>query len=154
MSLGSIFLTIWSTSYHHVTILVHGSWLHLLFTVASVHQRQVITTCPSHLQPVHQDKSCLDLLHLDHMTPCHVSCSMSSFIITCVSFATSPSHFHFRGLCCSHTYTYGLITYVSYINTISLTMLSPNYQNHTRTFQSPLFGNWWQHYKDMEIKLL
>jgi hypothetical protein len=33
---------IWSTSYHHVTILVHWSWLHLLFTVASVHWRQVL----------------------------------------------------------------------------------------------------------------
>ena len=50
------------------------------------------STCPSHLQPVHQAKSCLDLIHLDHMTPCHVSYAMSSFI-TCVSFATSPSHF-------------------------------------------------------------
>ena len=47
----------------------------------------------SRLQPVHQAKSCLDLLHLDHMTQCHVSCAISSFIITCVSFATSPSPF-------------------------------------------------------------
>ena len=39
-------------------------------------------TCPSRLQPVHQAKSCLDLLHLSHMTQCHVSCAMSSFIIT------------------------------------------------------------------------
>jgi hypothetical protein len=38
-------------------------------------------TCPSRLQPVHQAKSCLDLLHLSHMTPCHVLCAMSSFII-------------------------------------------------------------------------
>ena len=76
-------------------------------------------TCPSLLQPVHQAKSCLDLLHLDHMTQCHVSCAMSSFIITCVSFATSLSHFHLHGICCSHTYTCGLITCVSYINTIS-----------------------------------
>ena len=30
-------------------------------------------TCPSRLQPVHQAKSCLDLLHLSHMTHCHVS---------------------------------------------------------------------------------
>ena len=37
-------------------------------------------TCPSRLQPVHQAKSCLDLLHLSHMTPCHVSYEMSSFI--------------------------------------------------------------------------
>ena len=41
-------------------------------------------TCPSRLQPVHHSKSCLDLLHLDHMTQCHVSYAMSTFI-TCVS---------------------------------------------------------------------
>ena len=70
-------------------------------------------TCPSHLQPVHQAKSCLDLLHLDHMTQCHVSCAISSFIITCVSFATSPSHFHLHGICCSYTCTCVLITCVS-----------------------------------------
>jgi hypothetical protein len=120
---------IWSTSYYHVTVLVHRSWPHLLFTVASVHRRQVLVklhrhmrslaskplTCPSHLQPVHRVKSCLDLLHLDHMTPCHVSYAMSSFIITCASFATSPSHFHLHGICCSHTCTCGLITCVSHI---------------------------------------
>ena len=77
------------------------------------------STCPSRLQPVHQAKSCLDLLHLDHMTPCYVSCAMSSFIITCMSFATSPSHFNLHGICCSYTCTYGLITCVSHINTIS-----------------------------------
>ena len=37
-------------------------------------------TCPSHLQPVRQAKSCFDLLHLSHMTQCHVSYAMSSFI--------------------------------------------------------------------------
>ena len=50
------------------------------------------STCPSRLQPIHQAKSCLDLLHLIHTTPCHVSYAISSFI-TCVSFAISPSHF-------------------------------------------------------------
>ena len=89
-------------------------------------------TCPSLLQPVHQAKSCLDLLHLDHITQCHVSCAISSFIITCVSFATSPSHFHLHGICCSYTC-------VSHINTISPPRLSLNYQNQTRTFQSPPF---------------
>ena len=39
-------------------------------------------TFPSLLQPVHQTKSCLDLLHLDHMTQCHVS----------VQWAPSSSH--------------------------------------------------------------
>jgi len=111
------------------------------------------STCPSRLQPVHQAKSCLDLLHLDHMTQCHVSCAISSFIITCVSFATSPSHFHLHGICCSHTCTCGLITCVSHINTISPPRLSLNYQNQQGPFNLPLFGNWWQLYKDMEIKL-
>ena len=101
----------------------------------------MLATGPSSLQPVHQAKSCFDLLHLDHMTQCHVSFAMSSFIITCVSFAISPSHFHLHSICCSHTCTYGLITCVSHINTISPTKLSLNYQNQTRTFhlcsQSP-----------------
>ena len=93
-----------------------------------------LPTCPSCLQPVHQAKSCLDLLHLNHMTQCHVSCAMSSLIITCVSFATSSIHLHRHGICCSHTCTYGLITYVSHINTITPPRLSLNYQSHTRIF--------------------
>jgi hypothetical protein len=71
-------------------------------------------TCPSCLQPVHQAKSCLDLLYLSHMTPCHVSCAMSSFII-CMSLATNSSHLHHHGMSCSHKCTYGLITCVSHI---------------------------------------
>ena len=96
------------------------------------------STCRSRLQSVHQAKSCLDLFHLDHMTQCHVSCAISSFIIICVSFATSPNHFHLHGICCSHICTHGLITCVSHINTISPPRLSLNYQNHTRTFQQAL----------------
>jgi hypothetical protein len=121
---------IWSTSYHHVIILVHRSWLHFLFTLASVNWRQVLLklhrhtrslvskppTCPSHLQPVCRAKSCLDLLHLDHMTQCHVTCAISSSNITCAIFATSLSHFYLHGICCSHTYTCGLITCVSHIS--------------------------------------
>ena len=120
---------IWSTSYHHVTILVHRSWLHLLFTVASVHRCQILlklhchmrslalkpSTCPSLLQPVHQAKPHLDLLHLGHMTPCHVS------------------------LLRHHIFSCGLIFFVSHINIISPPKLSLNYQNQTRTFQSPPF---------------
>ena len=49
-------------------------------------------TCPLCLQPVHRAKSCFYLLHLSHMTQCHVSYVMSS-LITCVSLATYPSHF-------------------------------------------------------------
>jgi hypothetical protein len=85
---------LWSTSYHHVTILVHRSWPHLLFTVVSVHRCQVLPklyrhtrslvlkhlTCPSHLQPVHRAKPHVDLLHLGHMTPYHVSYAISSFM--------------------------------------------------------------------------
>jgi hypothetical protein len=52
-----------------------------------------------------------------HMTPCHVLYAMSSFI-TCVSFATYPSHFYFHGMGYSHKCTYGLITCVSYIKHI------------------------------------
>ena len=70
-------------------------------------------TCPSRLQPVHQARSYLDFLHLSHMTPCHVSYAMSSFI-SWVSLATSLSHFHLHGMCCSHTCTCGLITYISH----------------------------------------
>ena len=71
-------------------------------------------TCPSRLQLVHQAKSYLDLLHLSHMPPCHVSYAMSSFINTYMSLATYPSH-HLHGTYCSHTCTYGLITCVSHI---------------------------------------
>jgi hypothetical protein len=70
--------------------------------------------CPSRLQPVHQAKSCLNLLHLSHMTLCHVSYVMSSFI-TCVGLATNPSHLHHHGMSCSHKCTCGLITCVSHI---------------------------------------
>jgi hypothetical protein len=91
------------------------------------------STCPSHLQLVCQAKTCLDLLHLSHMTQCHVSYAMSSFI-TCVSFATSSSHFHLHGICCSHTCTCGLITYISLKHILVHLRLSLNYQNQTKTF--------------------
>ena len=93
--------------------------------------RLALHACNRSIKPSHV----FDLLHLDHMTKCHVSFAMSSFIITCVSFATSPSHFHLHGICCSHICTCGLITCVSHINTISPPRLSLNYQNHTRIFQ-------------------
>ena len=49
-TLGLIFLEwIWSTSYHHVTLLVHRSQLNLLFTIVLVHQRQVFAQAsPAH----------------------------------------------------------------------------------------------------------
>ena len=84
---------IWSNTYHHMTSLVHRSWPCLLFTIVSVHRCQVLLklhrlavprfkalTYPSPLQPVHQAKSCLDLLHFGHITSCHVSYAMSSLI--------------------------------------------------------------------------
>ena len=111
----------------------------LVFTIASVHRCQVITQVALQTCNRSIEKSCLDLLYLSHMTQCHVSCAISSFIITCMSFATSLSHFHLYGICCSHTYTCGLITCVSHINTINPPRLSLNYQNQTRTFQSPPF---------------
>jgi hypothetical protein len=92
------------------------------------------STCFSHLQPIRRAKSCLNLLHLDHMTQCHVSCAMSSFIITCVSFATSSSHFHLHSICCSHTCTCGLITSVSHINTISPPKVVTQLSKPNKTF--------------------
>jgi hypothetical protein len=82
-------------------------------------------TCPSRLQPVHQAKSCLDLLHLSHMTQCHVSYAMSSFI-TCVSLATNPSHLHCHGMSCSHKCICGLITCVSHIKHILVHLGCPS----------------------------
>ena len=37
-------------------------------------------TCPSHLQPVHRRKALSRSSPSSHMTPCHVSYAMSSFI--------------------------------------------------------------------------
>ena len=71
------------------------------------------STCPSHLQPVHRAMPCLDLLHLSHMTQCHVSYAMSSFI-TYVSLATNLSHLHRHDMSCSHRCTCGLIVCVSH----------------------------------------
>ena len=96
-------------------------WLHLLFTVAFVHRHQVFLKL--HRHAVHRSKASNLPFTLAtgpssqvlswssppyHMTQCHVSCALSSFIITCVSFATSPSHFHLHGICCSYTCTCGL----------------------------------------------
>ena len=86
-------------------------------------------------------KSCLSFAAMRSIAPKPPTCpsrlqwAMRSFIITCVSFATPSRHFHFHGICCSHTYTCGLIICVSHINTISLPRLLLNYQNQTRTFQ-------------------
>ena len=47
---------IWSTSYHHVTLLVHRSWHHLLFTITLVHRRQVFAQA-SPPRAVHRSKA-------------------------------------------------------------------------------------------------
>ena len=120
---------IWSTSYHHMTILVHRSWSHLLFTVASVHRRQVLLklhrhtrslaskppTCPSLLQPIHQAKP-----HLWSSPP------WSHDSMSCLMCNELLHH---------HIITCGLISCVSHKNTISPPKLSLNYQNQTRIFQ-------------------
>ena len=46
---------IWSILYHHVIILVHRSWLQLLFTVAFIHWRQVLLKL--HRHAVHRSKA-------------------------------------------------------------------------------------------------
>jgi hypothetical protein len=89
---------IWSTSYHHVTVLVHRSWPHLLFTVASVLRRQAITQLALH--------------------PSNRPSSQAS------SWSSPPwSHDSMSCLICNEllhdTITCGLISCVSHINTIS-----------------------------------
>ena len=90
-------------------------------------------TCPSLLQPVRQAKSCLDLLRLSHMTQCHVSYAMSSFI-TCVSLATDPSHLYRHGMSCSHKYLWTNHLCISPKHILVHLRLSLNYQYQTRTF--------------------
>ena len=87
-TLGLIFLK-WYDPLHIITWPLWSIDLDL----ASVHRYQVLLklhrhtvprfkalTCPSPLQPIHQAKSCLDLLYFGHMTQCHVSYEMSSSI--------------------------------------------------------------------------
>ena len=119
--------------YDPLYIITWSSWFDLDLTCSSPLHRSIGTksllkhpamrssaskhpTYPSLLQPVHQAKSHLDLLHLSHMTPCHVSYAMNSFI-TYVSLATNPSHLHHHGMSCSHKCACGLITCVSHLNT-------------------------------------
>jgi hypothetical protein len=137
-----------SISYHHVIVLVHRPWPHLLFTVASVHRRQVLLKLHRHTWSRFKASDLPFILAIDpssqvmswssppwsHDSMSCLICNEPS-IITCASFSTSPSHFHLHGICCSHTCTCGLITCVSHINTISSPKLSLNYQNQTRTFQ-------------------
>jgi len=120
---------IWSTSYHHVTILVHRSWPHLLFTVASDHRRQV-------LLKLHRHTRSLALKPPTSLHSCNRSIKPSLILI----FSTW-SHDSISCLICNellhhHIITYGLISCVSHINTVSPPKLSLNYQNQTRTFQT------------------
>jgi hypothetical protein len=109
------------------------------------------STCLSHLQPVHQAKPFLDLLHLGHMTQCHVLYATCSFI-TCVSFATSLSHFHLYGICCLHTCICRLITTYLTLNTISPPRLSLDYQNQTKTFHHGAPRPWWLKGRDGRLE--
>jgi hypothetical protein len=102
---------IWSTSYHHVTVLVHRSWPHLLFTVASVHRRQVLLKL--HRLAVHRSKAS-DL-------PFTLATGPSS---QASSWSSPPwSHDSMSCLICNEllhdTIICGLIPCVSHINTIS-----------------------------------
>ena len=61
------------SSYDHIGLSILTSFaLHRCFGPSALSHH---STCPSHLQPVRLAKSCLNLLHLDHMTQCHVSCN-------------------------------------------------------------------------------
>jgi hypothetical protein len=91
----------WSTSYHHVTVLVHRSWPHLLFTVVSVLRRHCAK--PSHnlsftlaTDPSSQASSWSSPPWSHDSMPCLMSNRLLHDIITC-----------------------GLIFCVSRINTIS-----------------------------------
>jgi hypothetical protein len=87
----------------------------------------------SRLQPVHQAKSCLDLLHLSHTTPCHVSYAMSSFMCEPCNISR-PFHLHSIG--CSHMmYLWTNHMCISLKDILVHLRLSLNYQNQIRTFQ-------------------
>jgi hypothetical protein len=92
------------------------------------------STCPSHLQLVRRAKSCLDLLHLSHMTQCHVSCAMSSFI-TCVSLATIQAMSPLWHMLLTHMYLWINHLCISLKHILVHLKLSLNYQNQTKTFQ-------------------
>jgi hypothetical protein len=102
---------IWSTSYHQVTLLVHRPWPHLLFTIVSVHWRQVLLKL--HRPAVYRSKAS-DL-------PFTLATGPSS---QAPSWSLPPwSHDSMSCFICNEllhdTITYGLIPCVSHINTIS-----------------------------------
>jgi hypothetical protein len=80
---------IWSTSYHHVTLLIHRSQPYLLFTVALIHRCQVFAQAspprskdsdlPFTLAIGPSKPSLVLIFYTNHMTPCHVSYAISSF---------------------------------------------------------------------------
>jgi hypothetical protein len=75
-------------------------------------------------------------LYLDHMTQCHVSCAISSFIITCVSFCniSEPSSLSWHVLL-THMYLWTNHLCISRKHILVHLRLSLNYQNQTKTFQ-------------------
>ena len=95
-------------------------------------------TCPSCLQPVHQAKSCLDLLHLSHMTACRVSCNelLHYKCEPCNKSKSSSLSWH---VLLTHMYLWTNHLCISLKHILVHLRLSFNYQNQTRTFQSSPF---------------
>ena len=121
---------IWSTQYHHVIILVHQSWLHLLFIVAFIHRHQVLLKLHCHM--VHHSKAS-NLLFMLATSPSSqvmswsyppwshdsMSCLMCNELLHhhMCKLCNKSKPFHLYGICCSHTCTCGLITCVFHSNT-------------------------------------
>ena len=96
-------------------------------------------TCPSRLQPVHQAKSCLDLLHLlSHDSMLCLICNELLHHMCEPCNISKPFHLH--GIGCSHMmYLWTNHMCISLKHILVHLMLSLNYQNQTKTFQSPPF---------------
>jgi hypothetical protein len=142
-----------STSYHHMTLLVHRwSWPQLLLTIAFISWLLPSSiSAKSLLKLPRHAVYCLKVSDLpftlatnpssqvlsqssppSYMTPCHVSYAMSS-IITCVSFVIYPSHFELHGLCCLDKCSCGLNHLCIPLKHILVHLWLPlNYQNQTR----------------------
>ena len=126
---------IWSTSYHHVTVLAHRSWHHLLFTNASVHRCQVITqlalhTCNRSIEPslVMIFSTLITWLHIMS----HMQWAPSSHMC---ELCNKSKPFHLHGISCSHMYLWTNHMFISLKHILVHLRLSLNYQNQTKTFQ-------------------
>ena len=130
---------IWSTSYHHVTLLVHQFDLTCFSPLPSsiaakscssfTATRSIAPkppTCPSLLQLVHQTKSCLDLLPLSHDSMSCLICNELLHHMCEPCNKSKPSHLH--GIGCSHMmYLWTNHLCNSHLNTLVHTQLpKPN----------------------------